>query len=302
MKLNTLGVVLSYYRKKYNLPQAAICDGICSTVTLFRIEKGEREVDSLVSEVLSQRVGKHILEFELLLNEEDYKLLILRNDIRNKLEKSEYDMAEMLLEEYHEVMPEDLPVHEQFYCYGQYRILKGRDSNHKQIIDMAKKALSYTKDLNKKTDLEQLYSGIELELSFELEKECTNRYEKEEKLLKLLVFVNKYYSKKEKEDAAIPILLELIEMNIKEKNEKKALEYINQAINLISEGRTLKMLSKLHFEKAKLLLRLYGIQKREECIRECLMAYYTAQVRKEDGMEDKIKKFCEDELKWQITE
>lgn len=302
MKLNTVGVVLSYFRQKYNLSQTDICDGICSVATLSRIENGEREVDSLISEVLTQRVGKHILEFELLLNEEDYRLLKLRNDIKNRIETKEYDEAEDLLEEYAKIMPESLSVHEQFYYYEQYRLLKAKGSDRKEILDMAKKALTYTKQPGKRPKQIPLYSGMELELAFELEKACQDTEEKENRLVKLLDFVKKYYAKKEKEEAVIPILLELVKMNKNEKNDSKALAYINQAIDVISEGKTVKMLSKLHFEKAKILFQLYGAAKREECIRECLMAYYTAQVKEEKMIENEVRKFCEDKLKWQITE
>ena len=69
MKINTVGVVLSHYRKKYQLSQTQICEGICGIPTYCRIEKGYREVDSLVSQSLVERLGKQVLEFELLLNE-----------------------------------------------------------------------------------------------------------------------------------------------------------------------------------------------------------------------------------------
>lgn len=43
MKINTLGIVLSFYRKKEKLPLEKVCDGLCSAATLERIEKGERK-------------------------------------------------------------------------------------------------------------------------------------------------------------------------------------------------------------------------------------------------------------------
>ena len=66
MKLNTVGIALSYYREKYGLSMTQVCEGICSPATMFRIEEGYREVDSLVSATLLSRIGKQVLEFELL--------------------------------------------------------------------------------------------------------------------------------------------------------------------------------------------------------------------------------------------
>lgn len=40
MEINTIGVVLSYYRERYHLPLAEMCEGICSATTLFRMEQG----------------------------------------------------------------------------------------------------------------------------------------------------------------------------------------------------------------------------------------------------------------------
>lgn len=92
MKLNTVGIALSYYREKYGLSMTQVCEGICSPATMFRIEEGYREVDSLVSATLLSRIGKQVLEFELLLNEKDYNLFRLRKDNPSEFrrEKSGY--------------------------------------------------------------------------------------------------------------------------------------------------------------------------------------------------------------------
>lgn len=92
MKLNTVGIALSYYREKYGLSMTQVCEGICSPATMFRIEEGYREVDSLVSATLLSRIGKQVLEFELLLNEKDYNLFRLQKRYPSEFrrEKSGY--------------------------------------------------------------------------------------------------------------------------------------------------------------------------------------------------------------------
>ena len=38
MKINTLGSVLKYYREKYEIMQADLCDGICTSAILSTVE------------------------------------------------------------------------------------------------------------------------------------------------------------------------------------------------------------------------------------------------------------------------
>lgn len=127
MQINTIGVVLSYYREKYQLPLAEICEGICSATTLFRMEQGYREVDSLVSETLLARIGKQVLEFELLLNEEDYQLFLLRTEMSRRIEEDRYGGIEELLERYRTLMPQKQPVHEQFCSYVEVMCMQKKE-------------------------------------------------------------------------------------------------------------------------------------------------------------------------------
>ena len=117
MKQNTLGTILSFYRKKYEFLQQQICDGICSLATLSRIEKGINEMDSLVSESLLGRIGKEVTRFEIILNDEDYELWQMREDIKKFIQDGENEKAEALLEVYKKQTVENHPVHKQFYLF-----------------------------------------------------------------------------------------------------------------------------------------------------------------------------------------
>ena len=103
-----------------------VCEGICSPATMLRIKEGYREVDSLVSATLLSRIGKQVLEFELLLNEKDYNLFRLRKDIHRNLEEKNLDTAEKLLQSYQSVMPKKQVLHEQYYLWGKAELLQKR--------------------------------------------------------------------------------------------------------------------------------------------------------------------------------
>ena len=74
MNINTVGEILRFYREKYNLNQNDVCAGICSVSTLSKIENGSKEADSLILETLLERIGKEVLQFEMILNDYDYSL------------------------------------------------------------------------------------------------------------------------------------------------------------------------------------------------------------------------------------
>ena len=155
MKLNTVGIALSYYREKYGLSMTQVCEGICSPATMFRIEEGYREVDSLVSATLLSRIGKQVLEFELLLNEKDYNLFRLRKDIHRNLEEKNLDTAEKLLQSYQSVMQKKQVLHEQYYLWGKAELLQKRGASKEEI------KAELTKIFNEKTEQHALTKHYE---------------------------------------------------------------------------------------------------------------------------------------------
>ena len=100
MKINTIGEILRFYREKYNLKQSDVCAGICSVPTLSKIENGSKETDSLILETLLGRIGKEVLQFEMILNDYDYSLWELRRQIETEMEHGRKDIARQLLQEY----------------------------------------------------------------------------------------------------------------------------------------------------------------------------------------------------------
>ena len=107
MELYGIGNALFYYREKKGLSQEQVCEGICTRMTISRIETGAREVDSLMSESLLERIGKSANRFEFVLNEEDYHLYILREAIKKAVDEQKPEEAKLNLEEYKKQMEEE---------------------------------------------------------------------------------------------------------------------------------------------------------------------------------------------------
>ena len=281
MKLNTVGIALSYYREKYGLSMTQVCEGICSPATMFRIEEGYREVDSLVSATLLSRIGKQVLEFELLLNEKDYNLFRLRKDIHRNLEEKNLDTAEKLLQSYQSVMPKKQVLHEQYYLWGKAELLQKRGASKEEIKAVLNEAILLTKPFfGKRKNTSDLYSEMEIKLFLGLIQFSEDISWKEAELKRMLLFIRKYDSKKIKEQAEMSILKE---------------HASKQALTLVKESRTMRGLAELHFKKAGLLKELMQRNKdmqqkyQKQCQGELTMAYYTALVMDNVELVQKIK-------------
>lgn len=296
MKLNTIGIVLSYYREKYGLSMAQVCEGICSPATMFRIEEGFREVDSLVSGTLLSRIGKQVLEFELLLNEEDYNLFRLRKEIDRSIAERNMDAADKLLQKYQSVMPKKQVIHEQYYLWGKAELLQKRGASKEEIKAVLNEAILLTKPFfGKRKNTSDLYSEMEIKLFLGLIQFSEDISWKEAELKRMLLFTRKYDSKKIKEQAEMSILKELASIQEEKGDAQKELEYIEQALTLVKEGRTMRGLAELHFKKAGLLKELMQRNKdmqqkyQKQCQVELTMAYYTALVMDNVELVQKIK-------------
>ncbi len=296
MKLNTIGIVLSYYREKYGLSMAQVCEGICSPATMFRIEEGFREVDSLVSGTLLSRIGKQVLEFELLLNEEDYNLFRLRKEIDRSIAERNMDAADKLLQKYQSVMPKKQVIHEQYYLWGKAELLQKRGASKEEIKAVLNEAILLTKPFfGKRKNTSDLYSEMEIKLFLGLIQFSEDISWKEAELKRMLLFTRKYDSKKIKEQAEMSILKELASTQEEKGDAQKELEYIEQALTLVKESRTMRGLAELHFKKAGLLKELMQRNKdmqqkyQKQCQVELTMAYYTALVMDNVELVQKIK-------------
>lgn len=309
MEPKTVQVVLSYYRKKYHLKQEDICGGICSKVTYSRLEQGERNVDSLIGEQLLDRIGKEVTLFETMLNEEDYTLWKMRDNILQEMQRGEYEEAEKDILQYRMMFPADNYIHEQFCLYQEVLIKIEKKAANNEINEILQKAIYITKPEYEKQDREQqLYTKTEINLIIlymkysKIEKSIS-----EQKLLEILFFIKRYYSARRQEEMGVRVLLELIDLQDHKTGNDKIIQYADEGIVMISQGSEIKNLAQLHFIKAQAMQRKYYQSRqweemRHKCYEECKMAYYVFMIDKQEGEQAQIQKFCEEILECPIIE
>ena len=310
MELNTLGIVLSYHRKKEGLPLESVCDGLCSAATLERIERGERIADSLLGKLLLERLGQDVTQFELILNDEDYMLWRMREDIQSAAKLKDYDLLCAIIADYREMQKNYDRLHEQFCLYHEVMMEIEIGKDNRKICELAIRALRITKS-NSGIGIKEtkpLYTQMEIGLTLTLIRFGHEDYinEAENELLRLLTYVEYFYTERKKEEVGMTIIMELVKSEQKRLNYDKAIEYLDKGISLLSQGRGIKELEKLHFLKAQMLMNTYvgsdsQTEKKQEIQKECLMSYCICEVM---GMEEEmqeIERFCEEKLAWQIT-
>lgn len=307
MEINTLGAVLKYYREKYGIAQDNLCDGICTQAMLSKIEHGNKVVDSLVAESLLGRIGKTVFQFELLSNDEDYVLWKLREEIKKAEQRDDYIQMELLLEKYYEKMPSKV-VHKQFYLYYTAKCKSFHGVSNEIICEMLYDAILLTKSDVDERDI-FLCNPTEIGILLLLYRYSFSKWIKkdvEKELLKILVQVENMYSGRLKQETEIQILLELIAYEMKIGNYKSTEKYVDEAIEFLSQDRSLEHIAELHFIKAQMIEKLYNSGnewdvKKHLCKRECLMAYYVFDIIEQQDKREELKKYCKEKLGWQIT-
>lgn len=208
MKFFGVGNALYYYRNVNELMQTELCEGICSVTTLSRIEKGGREADSLMSELLLNRLGKSSNRYEFILNEEDYLLFETRFLIEDSIKNKNIEKAELFLEKYARIMPMDEIVHQQFLLLHRMYVAMLKDEPEEKIKEGLYQAINMTRpDYKDKEKKNILFSAIEIRILYELfmRGEFTA-----DDLSRAFEFMEKYYDVEEQEEVFLPFLRQLI--------------------------------------------------------------------------------------------
>lgn len=95
-------------RRESKVRQELLCRGICTTQQLSKLEKGQRQPDFFLLEVLLQRLGKSMDKLEIVLSEEEFNEIRERDDIIDDLRRGRTREAEGKLEHFRKIMEEGL--------------------------------------------------------------------------------------------------------------------------------------------------------------------------------------------------
>lgn len=296
MKLYGIGNALLYFREKEKLSQDEVCNGICPVATLSRIETGNREYDSLITETLMSRIGKTVYKYEFVLDDTDYFYYDLRMKIEKSIKEHMISETERLIHEYEAHMPED-KLHKQYILLKRFQLGVQKNESQEKLILYLQDAIQITKpDEKSNGNMKQLFSTIEIEIIYQL---FLYHVYSEERLDDIIGFMETYYDIEQQEIFLIPIYLKLLELYEQQKKYHALIEISQKAIDIKCAGRNFDGLADLYFCQVKAKEKLYGCS---ESLKEmCKNIYYVYLIEEnEKGMKE-IQEFSREKLQCQIT-
>ena len=297
MKFYGVGNVLLHYREKKKFTQLQLCEGICNEMLMSRIETGEREFDSLISETLLERLGKTTNRLEFLLNDEDYYYYLLRENIVKALSSEEFDLAKEYISEYRSNIPTNHVLHEQFLLYYEALIMKAEECSVKDIVSCLYQAINLTRaDFREQSTRLRLYSGIEIKIIFELFVLENYSYES---LGTVFQYIEDVYDVEVKRQVLTPFLYVYAKRYCEDENWYELQKITKKAIELLQGGRAYQYLLELHF--MNMVAEYWLKQNINQLLQRCNEIYYMAMAVEDDDMMKKTEGFCKERLGCQIT-
>lgn len=303
-----LGEFIRYYRKKQKVSQADLCRNLCSVATMSRIENGETDTPVMMAQTLLERLGLNVNKFELLLDRDDSRYFRRRDEVDEAIWKKDVLLAEKELAAY-ESMVDDDKLHQQYIKLQKAKILLLKAENSEkssepmekeklfnQAEQLLQEAAEYTIPKDNSEEEELLLSKIEIEILLTK----VRKYHKEN-LLRVHRYMKKHYSMELKEEIYPMVQLELAKILMEEKKYSEALQEIEDGLEVTGNGRSYCYCADLHFLYAKVLPKLnVGLEEQvqEECVNQCLQAYYLYDF---DGDEQagEVEKYLREVLQWE---
>lgn len=301
---NEMGLFIRASREAKGYTMEEISRGICSVTTLSRIEAGERVVDYIMIEALMERMKIAKSEYEFVLDEDDYRQYMQREEIRRIINQKNYEQAEGKLMKYEKNHGEKF-LHEQF-IFLQKGLLKKHKKEIGEAIELLKKALCITAPDYQQIILEKgILSDTELTCLAELI-QCIEDSKEREKKQKELYEYFKWCRVREK---LYPIPYRRAMRYYAEclfRNEKfeKCITICNEVLEELAATSKLEDRN-LIFELRAYAKEKLGFTNEEEkrlCLKDFLTAYYVTEFYDGEEKAQNLKKHIEEVYGWQFIE
>lgn len=192
-------------KERKNVTRKKLCEGICTEQTLFAIEANQYETDTLLIDILLQRLGKSPDKLEIVLSQEAYRLVRLRDLIEEAVLRGRKKLANMVLESY----PAQNSVNQMYRKRMQACILYRMDRDYEHAAALLQQTVALTLPcFSYETIEDYLISTIEMENLLALERvqlEDVSRKDKQQNIRHLeqcMEYITKHF-KDEEENAKI---------------------------------------------------------------------------------------------------
>lgn len=165
----TIGRIIEKLRQEKNYSRKKLCQGLCSTQMLIKIENNKSDVDKFMSDILLQRLGKSPDKLEILISKEEYRKLYMRDEIEELIWKRKKEEAEALLLEYENSYAKDNTVQKMFVLRTKAYLCQELEGDSARAETYMRQAVELTLPGMKMENMnEYLLAAIELENILEL--------------------------------------------------------------------------------------------------------------------------------------
>ena len=260
------GEFLREEREERGISSEMLCEGLCSSSMMIKIEEGERAADKLMRGRLFGRLGLAERAMEDFVPLEEYEEWRKRECIVNAVEKGDTALAGKLLRQYKKVWTEENRLeHQQMLCLGVQCMIRA-GSPAEEIVTAQEEALRLTVPRWRKVPLQELLLSLE-ELDMILECLHWQQSSKVADYLELLHYIQHSGLGEDIRARIYPKacwytcrkLLASMEEQEKPQVFCQALELCNQAIQLLRSQRKMFYLWELLELRKKLIEQLTGV-------------------------------------------
>ena len=252
-KVYPMGQMIQETRKRRNLTQTQLCQGLCSISTLSRIEDGVQTPNAMLLDTLMQELGMFASAYNLCVSDKEFERMRVAALIRASVARNNYEISD-LLEKFKTCTDVKMNrLERQFYM-----LFKGieqsecRNAPAEDVLTLFTKALRLTLqnfDLNGKVENKML-SIEELMLLNNIALEEYRMAEYQERAVKRMYFLRDYFATKvidpgEKARQYPVILTNLANWEEDRKNYRKELLLAEEGISVCREFGNLSCLDGL---------------------------------------------------------
>lgn len=165
----TIGRIIEKLRQEKNYSRKKLCQGLCSTQMLIKIETNRSDVDKFMSDILLQRLGKSPDKLEIIISDEEYRKIHIRDEIEELIWKRKRDEADKLLSEYETKYVKDSYVQKMFILRTKAYLFQELEGDSARAEAYMRQAVELTLPGMKMENMnEYLLAAIELENILEL--------------------------------------------------------------------------------------------------------------------------------------
>lgn len=261
-KENEYGRIIAYERKSAKLPVELLCEGICSSGYLQRIEKGIRSCEKILADIVLQRIGVAADKFSYILNVQEWDMIFLKEQIVDFVDRNRKEEAYQLLEHYKELTKGKSVLYMQFCMLAEAVLEWKNGGDTEQILKKVLDAWDITRKGKKIIRIRgQHLSYFEVSLAMlyvhlledrGAEKEAVEGYQE------LLVYLEKRIEEADRVKWYPQIAYRLIRLLKKERKLEQAIEISEKTIQLLQKQAFTFYLEELLENYIELLKEKFG--------------------------------------------